>query len=122
MKKLITLVLALICVLGLVGCKTDKQGNLDNDDVTGEFTFIVMEASESHLLVAEIGEDGKAIKTKQYSVPNVFHPNAEIVVGDKVVIHHNGVILETFPMQFGHINSMEYYDHKTDLNVIVNID
>ena len=52
----------------------------------------------------------------------MFHPNSEIVVGDKVVIHHNGVILETFPMQFGHINSMEYYDHKTDLNVIVNID
>ena len=122
MKKFITLVLALLCVLGLVGCKTDKQGSLDNDDVTGEFTFIVIEASESHLLVAEIGEDGKAIKSKQYSVPNVFHPNTEIVARDKVVIHHNGVILETFPMQFGHISSMEYYDHKTGLNVIVNID
>ena len=122
MKKLITLVLALICVLVFVGCKTDKQGSLDNDDVTGEFTFIVMEASESHLLVAEIGEDGKAIKTKQYSVPNVFHPNTEIAVGDKVVILHNGVILETFPMQFGHIYSMECYDYKTGLNVLVNID
>ena len=122
MKKFITLVLALLCVLGLVGCKTDEQGSLDNDDVTGEFTFIVIEASESHLLVAEIGENGKAIKAKQYSVPNVFHPNTEIVARDKVVIHHNGVILETFPMQFEHISSMEYYDHKTGLNVIVNID
>ena len=122
MKKSIALVLALICMLGLIGCKKDKQGNLDNDDVTGEFTFIVMEVSKSHLLVAEIGEDGKAIKTKQYSVPNVFYPDNEIVVGDKVVIHHDGVILETFPMQFGHISSMEYYDHKTGLNVIVNLD
>ena len=122
MKKAMALVLASICVLGLIGCKKDKQGNLDNDDVTGEFTFIVMEVSKSHLLVAEIGEDGKAMKTKQYSVPNVFYPDNEIVVGDKVAIHHDGVILETFPMQFGDISSMEYYDRKTGRNVIVNVD
>ena len=121
MKKIIALVLALVCMLCLAGCKADKQGELENDDVTGDFTFIVIEASKEHLLVAEIGKDGKAVEAKQYSVPNVFHSD-KIAVGEKVVIHHNGVILETFPMQFERIYSMERYDHETGLNVIVNID
>ena len=84
--------------------------------------YIVIEVSETNLLVAEIGEDGKAIEEKQYSVPNVFHPANEIVVGDKVVINHNGRVKETFPMQFGQIYSMEHYDHETGLNTVVNID
>ena len=119
MKRILSMTLAVLFVLGLVGCKADKHGNMD-DDVTGEFTFIVMEASEGRLLVAEIGEEGKAIESKQYSIPNVF--DNEIVVGEKVVIHHNGEILETFPMQFSHIYSVEYYDSKTGANTVVNID
>ena len=121
MKKIIALVLALVCMLCLAGCKADKQGGLENDDVTGDFTFIVIEASKEHLLVAEIGEDGKAVEAKQYSVPNVFHSD-KIAVGEKIIIQHSGVILETFPMQFVRIYSMERYDSETGLNVIVNID
>ena len=121
MKKIIALVLALVCVLCLVGCNADKQGELENDDVTDGFTFIVIEASKEHLLVAEIGENGKAVEAKQYSVPNVFHSD-KIAVGEKIIIQHSDVILETFPMQFGRIYSIERYDPETGLNVIVNID
>ena len=121
MKKIIALVLVLACMFCLVGCKADKQGELENDNVTNDFNFIVIEASKEHLLVAEIGENGKAVEAKQYSVPNVFNSD-KIAVGEKIIIQHSGVILETFPMQFGRIYSMERYDPETGLNVVVNID
>ena len=120
MKKLIALVLALVCVFGLVGCNAGKKGSLENDEID-YCTFIVMEATEEYLLVAEIDEDGKAIEAKQYSVPNEFH-SSNIVVGDRIKIEHNGEILETFPMQFGRIFSMEYQDKEKGLNVVVHID
>ena len=120
MKKLIALVLVLVCVLSLVGC-SEHQPN-GHDTAPHPDAYIVIEVSETNLLVAEIGEDGKAIEEKQYSVPNVFHPSNKIVVGDQVIINHNGKVKETFPVQFGQIYSMEYYNHETGLNTVVNID
>ena len=115
MKKLIAIVLALVCVLGMVGC------NKQNDTSSNPDTYIVMEVTESSLLVAEIGENGKAIEAKQYRVPNEFH-STNIAVGDRIKIEHDGQILETFPMQFGRIFSMEYQDKQTGLNVVVHVD
>ena len=82
------------------------------------YTYIVME-SKSSLLVAEIGEDGKAIETKQYSVPNWFTPSTEIKAGYKIEIEHNDVILETFPMKFGEIYRMNLYDEQ--LNPVASV-
>ena len=115
MKKLIAIVLALVCVLGMVGC------NKQNDTSSNPDTYIVMEVTESSLLVAEIGENGKAIEAKQYRVSNEFH-STNIAVGDRIKIEHDGQILETFPMQFGRIFSMEYQDKQTGLNVVVHVD
>ena len=119
MKKLIAAVLAFVFVFSLIGCSSDRRGT-PNDEID-YCTFIVMEVTESNLLVAEIDEDGKAIEAKQYSVPNEFH-SSNIAVGDRIKIEHNGEILETFPMQFGRIFSMEYQDKETGLNVVVHID
>ncbi len=69
MKKLIALFLAMVCVLVLVGCNDSKKGS-PQEDVTDSCTYVVMEVTESSLLVAEIGKDGEAIKTSQYRVPN----------------------------------------------------
>jgi hypothetical protein len=79
------------------------------DEITHE-TFIVLEVSDSSLLLAEIGEDGTAIETRQYRVPNLFAPNTQIQVNDKVKIEHNGEILESYPMQFSKIYKMEHVD------------
>lgn len=99
MKKLIALVLVLVCVLGLVGCKTDSKNSVED--------FVVMEVTENNLLVSKVGEDGQAIETLRYSVPNWFNPNTEIKEGYKITINHNGIVLETDPMQFAKISSME---------------
>lgn len=119
MKKLIALVFVLVCVLGLVGC--NKQKSNGNDITINANAYIVLEVTESNLLVAEIGEDGKAVEAKQYSVPNEFE-SSNIAVGDIIKIEHNGIILETFPMQFGKIHSMEYQDKETGLGEVVIID
>ena len=119
MKKLIAAVLAFVFVFSLIGCSSDRRGT-PNDEID-YCTFIVMEVTESNLLVSEIDEDGKAIEAKQYRVPNEFH-SSNIAVGDRIKIEHNGEILETFPMQFGRIFSMEYQDKETGLNVVVHID
>ena len=119
MKKLIAAILAFVFVFSLIGCSSDRRGT-PNDEID-YCTFIVMEVTESNLLVAEIDEDGKAIEAKQYSVPNEFH-SSNIAVGDRIKIEHNGEILETFPMKFGKIFSMEYQDKETGLNVVVHID
>ena len=81
-----------------------------------------MEVKESKLLVAEIRENGKVIETLRYSVPNWFHPNTEIKEGYKITIKHNGVVLETNPMQFAKIYSMEYWDSETGLSTVVTAD
>ena len=114
MQKLIALVLVMVCVLAFGGCNADK-GNTPNEDATNNNTYIVMEVTENNLVVAEIGENGKAIESKQYSVPNWFYPSTEIKVGSEISITHNGSILETFPMQFGEIYKMEYYDKEVGL-------
>ena len=119
MKKIIAFVLALVCILSFVGC--NKQKSTGNITTPNSDTYMVMEVKESVLLVAEIGEDGKAVESKQYSVPNEFH-SSNIAVGDKIKIEHNGEILETFPMQFARIHSMEYIDTGTGLATTVIID
>ena len=118
MKKVFVLVFTLICLLGSVGC------SLPNGDDTAPVsdTYIVIDTAESYLLVAKIGEDGKALESMQYSVSNVFYPNTEVAVGEKITIAHNGIFLESFPMQFDKIYSMTYHDSKTGLDVAVNID
>lgn len=118
MKNLLVLVLALICVLGAVGCSLPNGG----DTAPISDTYIVIDASESYLLVAKIGEDGNAIDTMQYSASNVFYPDNRVDVGERVTIAHNGTFLSSFPMQFEKIYSMTYHDGKTGLDVTVNID
>lgn len=122
MKKKITSILTLICVLGLVlalvGCN-EHQPNGRDTSPNPAYIYIVMEATENNLLVAETDENGKAIDAKQYSVPNWFYPSTEIKAGYKITIKHNDKILETYPMKFAEISSMEYYDRETGLSTVV---
>ena len=111
MKKLIAFMLSLIFVLGFIGCNAPKSN-----------TYIVIEASPSYLLVAAVGEDGTAIESQQYSVPNAFHPSHNVSVGDQIKIRHSDEVLESFPMQFAKIYSMGYYDPQAGHDVTVTLD
>ena len=109
MKRTILTILAiLLCLCVLSGCEQKPKGT-PYDEITNE-TFIVLEVSDSSLLLAAIDKDGTAIDTAQYRVPNLFDPNTQIQVHDKVKIEHSGEILETYPMQFSKIYKMEHID------------
>ena len=121
MKKYVALFIALVCVFSLFGCNAfHKPDDVDTSQVSG--TYIVLESAKTYLLVAQIGEDGSVLETQQFSVPNIFYPSYEIAIGEKITINHNGICLETFPMQFGKIYSMEYYDGKTGKTITVTVD
>lgn len=144
MKKLIVLLLTLICVPVLAACSANDIDNSkpqvepnddpiigsENNDISAPlstevdtaYPYVIMEITEDYLLVAEIDEYGNAVEAKQYIVPNLFYPSNKIAVGDRIAINHNDMILETFPMQFGEIYSMEYHDEETNCSIVVTVD
>ena len=108
-RTLLAIFLIVLCFTILASCNQKPKGTPSDDITCG--TFIVVEVSESNILVADIGEGGVAIETMQYSVPNWFHPSVvDIKIGDKITIYTNGEVLETYPMQFAEIQKMEYKD------------
>ena len=114
MKRFFSFVLLAFFVLGMAGCaETDKAVSNDEDD------FVVLEASETYLLVSQMGEGGKALEGSQYSLPNYFDPSVKIEAGSVITIKHNGVALETYPMQFAKIYSVQYHDAKTGRTITV---
>ena len=127
MKRILLFLLVLVLGIGILGCGASDE-NAETDDGTSQepsvYTeeYVVIEATENRLLVAEIGQDGEVNEAMQYSTPNYFHPNNEISVGQKITISHNGEILESYPMQFAKIYSMGYHDSETGLNVNVIVD
>lgn len=118
MKRiLLTLLAVMLCLSAFFGCDQNPKGSTNDEISYG--TFIVLEVSESNILVAEIGADGSAIDTHRYSVPNWFNPSTDIKVDDKITIYHNGEVLETYPMQFAKIQKMQYDDKETGSSVVV---
>jgi hypothetical protein len=107
MKRFFVLILSAIIVLGMAAC-ADKT--VTND-------FVVLEASETNLLVAEMDERGEAVEGAQYSLPNFFNPSVKIDAGSVITVEHSGVVLESYPMQFARIYRVHYKDAATGRTV-----
>ena len=117
MKKIIALVLLVLFALSTSACLSPEPSETSVSE-----DYIVLEATDTYLLVAQIGDDSKVIEAMQYSVTNLFYPSVEIKAGDVITIKHNGIALETYPMQFAKIYSMEYRDKETGQTTIVSPD
>lgn len=92
MKKLIALVLALVCVLGLVGCKNRSMNYIIENEPS--ITGIIKETNDNSILIEN--KDGK------YWVSlNVENKDSmtNFSVGDEVVVYYDGNIAESYPMQ-----------------------
>ena len=131
MKKFLSLLLLTMLVLNFAACaenitKKDDAvpGASDGSDGNEktENAYIVLEVTDSSLIVADIGQDGKAVEGSQYSVSNLFSPQIQITVGDKIEIEHNGQIMESFPSQFSKIYKMRYRNPETGKTVEVIVD
>lgn len=129
MKKTLCFLIALsICLLIFAGCNTNNNNDVESgnegiknpnilsngDDYDGDkqyWVMIVTEVDETNIVVAEIGENGNALETRGYKVPNWFEgTSVEIKVGDKITVVHNGEVTETDPIEFAEIYEMQYKD------------
>ena len=110
MKKLIALVLVLVCVLSLVGCNNRSMNYIIENEPS--ITGIVKETNDNSILIEN--EDG------EYWVSlNVENEDSMIQfsIGDEVVVYYDGNIAESYPMQ---INTVYAITLKTPANITEN--
>lgn len=92
MKKLVALLLSLICLLGLIGCSNRSMNYIvaNEPNITG----VVKEANESAILIEnEKGEYWVSLNVENKDSTTHFN------LGDEVVVYYNGIIAESYPMQ-----------------------
>lgn len=109
MKKLTSLVLVLVCILGLVGCSQDKPNDNPDQNISNELYTFKAEVLEVHgeslMVKPEDGSNELSSSDKiTFSIKDVF--DEEVNVGDIVKITYNGIILESYPAQI-HISKLE---------------
>ncbi len=99
MKKILTLLLALICVVGLVGCNNRSLDNIIENEPS--VTGIVTEVYENSFRM--LGEPTEGYpNAEEYSVSlKVENEDSytSVAVGDEVIVYHNSEIAESDPLQ-----------------------
>lgn len=101
MKKLMTMVLSLVCVLGLVGCDNNSMNHIikTKPNVTG----IVQEVYDDYVIMYSDKAEGYPNGSEWQISLNVENPDSytDIVVGDEIVVYHDGNVMETDPLKVG---------------------
>lgn len=101
MKKYIALVLALVCVLGLVGCNTKSMNYIieNKPSVIG----VVKEVHNDYVIMYSDTADGYPNGSKWQISLNVENKDSytDISVGDEIVVYHDGNVMETDPLKVG---------------------
>ncbi len=93
MKKLIALLLALVCMLGLVGCNNRSMNYIIANEPS--IKGIIKEVNESSILVEnESGEYWVSLTVENKD--GIYSP---IMAGDEVAVYYDGNIAESYPMQ-----------------------
>ena len=106
MKKLIALVLAMVCVLGLVGCNTATQDAKTNESWV--FQAILVDIYDGFYLVEPLEGSCEQTVAKQVEVPiKKLDPSLEPEVGDTIEITHSGVIMEVNPSRLREVYSIK---------------
>ena len=106
MKKLIALVLALVCVLGMVGCNNRSMNYIISHEAN--IAGVVKEVNDTSILIEnESGEYWVSLNVENKDSVTNFN------IGDEVVVYYDGNIAESYPMQ---INTVYAITLKTPAN------
>lgn len=109
MKKMLLLLIALFCVVGLVACNTQSE---NQNEVS--FTGTISEIKESSLIVivTDGGDSNLAVGTTVDVSKNVTSADGcpELTLNDYVRVSFNGDVMEKDPPTLGTVFSI----HKTD--------
>ena len=101
MRKYIALVLALVCVLGLVGCNTKSMNYIieNKPSVIG----VVEEVHNDYVIMYSDTADGYPNGSKWQISLNVENKDSytDLSVGDEIVVYHDGNVMETDPLKVG---------------------
>ena len=93
MKKLIALVLALICVLSLAGCNNKSLNYIIANEPS--ITGTIKDTNDTSILIEnETGEYWVSLNAENED--GIYSP---IMVGDEVSVYYDGTIAESYPMQ-----------------------
>ena len=117
MKKLIALVLTLVCVLGLVGCNNKSMNYIieNKPSVTG----IVEEVHDDYIIVYSEKADGYPNGSNWSISLNVKNKDSytDVAVGDEIVFYYDGMAMETEPLQVSTVYAITL---KTPADRIIN--
>ena len=92
MKKLIALFLALVCVLGMVGCNNRSMNYIISNEPS--ITGIVKETNENAIMIENAdGEYWVSRNVENKDSMTSFN------IGDEVVVYYDGNVAESYPMQ-----------------------
>ena len=106
MKKLIALVLALVCVLSLVGCNNRSMNYIIENEPS--IMGVVKDTNDNSILIEN--EDGEYwVSLNAENKDSMTH----FSIGDEVVVYYDGNIAESYPMQ---INTVYAITLKTPAN------
>ena len=108
MKKLIALVLTLVCLLCLSACDGKAGKDFDKADDLHQFDATILEIHDGYFLVEPVAgmiELNSADKI-EVSTQNA-DSSIEWQVGDLVLITYDGVILETYPARLNQVYKVE---------------
>ena len=110
MKKLIALVLFVICVMTLVGCNNRSMNHIiqNEPNITGIVKSIT---NESFLIENETGVYWVSLKVENKDSMTHFS------TGDEVVVYFDGNVAESYPMQ---INTVYAITLKTPADRVEN--
>ena len=101
MKKLIALVLALVCVLAMVGCNNRSMNYIISNEPS--ITGIVKETNENAILIEnDNGEYLVSLNVENKDSVTNFN------IGDEVVVYYDGNVAESYPMQINTVYAITF--------------
>lgn len=101
-SKLILAIIMMIFLFTACG-KTENPIILPEQDelITAIFQAVVLEASDTSILVEPMEDSFEAASSDQFSIPN--KEGIELQVGDVIEIEYDGSIMESYPAQLGEV-------------------
>lgn len=101
MKKYISIILSIICILSLIGCGK-KEPVVDPPNVS--FQATILEISNQTYLVEPVEGSQELTSADRITVPmSTMSPSPEPKVGDIIEITYNGEIAESYPAEISEI-------------------
>ena len=113
-KTLFAILVCLVMVLGMTGCRKSKQNN--SDDIH-TFAGTITECEEKTMIVRPNENEEEYKSSDKFRIEYVGGFNS-CKIGDKVTITYKGMIKESYPAQVGttniEINDFDFYITKPE--------